>query len=249
MKARLPPTPRDGTQSSLVGSLSPPYSNPSHSPDPASYDSASYDSGSPASLVESLPSLSPGMVDKSRLALCMVIFTVVLFNPLAPLVSDSEGMYVTEGSSGRTILERKEEINMTTFLRVSTSSLMLSMLNVLFILAGNDQCRVKLTLRLPPRFSDRFGPDICVRRAQTGEGVRLVQILEIQKAGGERYRDRASQPGRGEPEGGPGVAGPASSPHLPGLSLLSVLAAPLPGPGQAEAPEAGEVNDAGGQKV
>ena len=45
---------------------------------------------------------------------------------------------MTEGSSGRTILERKEEINMTTFLRVSTSSLMLSMLNVLFILAGND---------------------------------------------------------------------------------------------------------------
>ena len=110
MKARLQ-NPGDATQSPLVGSLSPPYSNPSHSPDPASYDSASYDSGSPASLVESLPSLSPGMVDKSRLALCMVIFTVVLFNPLAPLVSDSEGMYVTEGSSGRTILERKEEIN------------------------------------------------------------------------------------------------------------------------------------------
>ena len=136
LKARLQ-TPRDNTQSPLVGSLSPPYSNPSHSPDPASYDETAL--SSPASMVESLA--SPGMLDKSRLALCMVIFTVVLFNPLAPLVSDSEGLYVTEGSSGRTILERKEEMNMTTFLRVSTSSLMLSMLNVLFILAGNDQCR------------------------------------------------------------------------------------------------------------
>ena len=133
MKARLQ-NPRDGTQSSPVGSLSPPYSNPSHSPDPATYDEANLP-GSPASLVESLA--SPGMLDKSRLALCMVMFTVVLFNPLAPLVSDSEGLYVTEGSSGRTILERKEEMmNMTTFLKVSTSSLLLSMLNVLFILAG-----------------------------------------------------------------------------------------------------------------
>ena len=143
LKAKLQ-TPRDGTQSSLVGSLSPPYSNPSHSPDPASYDEANLP-GSPASLVESLA--SPGMLDKSRLALCMVMFTVVLFNPLAPLVSDSEGLYVTEGSSGRTILERKEEMmNMTTFLRVSTSSLLLSMLNVLFILAGKA-----LSLRLTTR--------------------------------------------------------------------------------------------------
>ena len=33
------------------------------------------------------------------------------------------------------------------------------------------------------------------------------------------------------------------------MSVLSVLAAPLPCPGQAEAPEAGEVSDAGRQEV
>ena len=125
--AKLSPS----TQSSLLGSLSPPYSNPSHSPEPVMSGSLP---GSPDSLVESLS--SPAMLDKSRLALCMVMFTVVLFNPLTPFISDTEGLYDTEGSRGRTILERNEEINMSQILKVSTSSLMLSLLNVLFILAG-----------------------------------------------------------------------------------------------------------------
>ena len=134
LKMRLQNTKLGGqSQMTLPGSLSPPYSNPSQSPEPPGSLPGSLP-GSPASLVESLS--SPGMLDKSRLALCMVMFTVVLFNPLAPFISDSEGLYVTEGSSGRTILQRNEEMNMTTILRVSTSSLMLSMLNVLFILAG-----------------------------------------------------------------------------------------------------------------
>ena len=66
-----------------------------------------------------------GMMDKSRLALCALLFTVititsigilefffknhllkvVLANPLSPLVLDSESVYETEGSAvGRTIL-------------------------------------------------------------------------------------------------------------------------------------------------
>ena len=131
-------------QSSLTGSLSPPYSNPSHSPEPAIPGSLP---GSPASLVESLA--SPAMLDKSRLALCMVMFTVVLFNPLAHFFSDSESLslYDTGGATGRTILERNEEMNMTTILRVSTSSLMLSMFNVLFILA----CLVRIFVYGEPK--------------------------------------------------------------------------------------------------
>ena len=101
LKARLQ-NPRDGTQSSPVGSLSPPYSNPSHSPDPATYDEANLP-GSPASLVESLA--SPGMLDKSRLALCMVMFSVLLFNPLSPYITKDDDIYFPDNTIGRSILE------------------------------------------------------------------------------------------------------------------------------------------------
>ena len=46
-----------------------------------------------------------GMMDKSRLALCMVMVTMVLANPLSPMLRDQENLYKTEGSMGRTILE------------------------------------------------------------------------------------------------------------------------------------------------
>ena len=52
------------------------------------------------------PSVSPGMMDRSRLALCMVMFSVLLINPLSPYVEHHDNVYTSEGAAGaRTILE------------------------------------------------------------------------------------------------------------------------------------------------
>eukprot|EP00092_Neocalanus_flemingeri_P001165 GFUD01001241.1.p1 GENE.GFUD01001241.1~~GFUD01001241.1.p1 ORF type:complete len:1098 (+),score=305.94 GFUD01001241.1:251-3544(+) len=134
------------------GSLSPPYSNPSHSPSRQSVDTSDscpeeflmspesaghFSTGSPVNLMEGLSSLTTtGMMDKSRLALCMVMFTMVFLNPLSPLFHDTENIYRTEGSMGRTILETESSISFSQLVKISSSSLVLSMLNVLFILAG-----------------------------------------------------------------------------------------------------------------
>ena len=68
-------------------------------------DSCDLDSLSGSSSPQSVS--SPGsMMDKSRLALCMVMFSVVLLNPLSPYLQDDEGVYSTDGTAGaRTILE------------------------------------------------------------------------------------------------------------------------------------------------
>jgi len=128
------------------GSLSPPYSNPSHSPQSMDNDSGPEEylmspestldqsTVSPANLVGTIT--TSGMMDKSRLALCMVMFTMVFLNPLSPLFHDTENLYRTESSMGRTILETESSLNLSQLIKVSSSSLLLSMLNVLFILAG-----------------------------------------------------------------------------------------------------------------
>ena len=115
--------PRIDTLESTTGSLSPPYSNPSCSPSGNSgdaFDSAeeflmspesvgtgsgtfSLDTSGNVGFVDSLA--STGMMDKSRLTLCMFMFTMVLVNPLSPLFQDTESLYQTEGTMGRTILE------------------------------------------------------------------------------------------------------------------------------------------------
>jgi len=145
------------------GSLSPPYSNPSHSPSRQSMDNSDscpeeftmspdsvgqYSAGSPVNLMDSIT--TSGMMDKSRLALCMVMFTMVFLNPLSPLFHDTENLYRTEGSMGRTILETESSISFSQLIKISTSSLLLSMFNVLFILAGlvrifvyGEPCMVK----------------------------------------------------------------------------------------------------------
>eukprot|EP00090_Calanus_glacialis_P000417 TRINITY_DN10251_c0_g1_i1.p1 TRINITY_DN10251_c0_g1~~TRINITY_DN10251_c0_g1_i1.p1 ORF type:complete len:1045 (-),score=302.19 TRINITY_DN10251_c0_g1_i1:87-3221(-) len=131
------------------GSLSPPYSNPSHSPSRQSVDNSDscpeeflmspdsvgqYSTGSPVNLIDSLT--TNGMMDKSRLALCMVMFTMVFLNPLSPLLHETENVYRTEGSMGRTILETESSLSFSQLIKISSSSLLLSMFNVLFILAG-----------------------------------------------------------------------------------------------------------------
>ena len=83
--------------------LSPPYSNPSHSP--GSVASAS-DSGFSDS---DYPGATVGMMDKSRLALCMVMFSVLILNPFSPYIHDNDDIYSSDGSVGRTILEVYEQ--------------------------------------------------------------------------------------------------------------------------------------------
>jgi len=133
-----------------TGSLSPPYSNPSHSPCRQSVDNSDsgpeefsslspdsvehYSTGSPVHLMDTLN--TSGMMDKSRLALCMVMFTMVFLNPLSPLFHDTENLYRTEASMGRTILETEPSMSFSQLIKISSSSLLLSMFNVLFILAG-----------------------------------------------------------------------------------------------------------------
>ena len=87
------------TQTVPGGSLSPPYSNPSHSPGSvaSASDSGFSDSDSPGA--------SLGMMDKSRLALCMVMFSVLILNPFSPYIHDNDDIYSSDGSVGRTILE------------------------------------------------------------------------------------------------------------------------------------------------
>ena len=88
------------TQTASLGGLSPPYSSPSHSPGSVSgvgSDSGFSDSDSPGVTV--------GMMDKSRLALCMVMFSVLLLNPFSPYIHDNDDIYSQDGSVGRTILE------------------------------------------------------------------------------------------------------------------------------------------------
>ena len=90
----------DQTQPASQGGLSPPYSSPSHSPGSVSgvgSDSGFSDSDSPRATV--------GMMDKSRLALCMVMFSVLLLNPFSPYIHDNDDIYSQDGSVGRTILE------------------------------------------------------------------------------------------------------------------------------------------------
>jgi len=131
------------------GSLSPPYSNPSHSPSRQSVDNSDscpedytmspdsvglYSTGSPVNMMETLT--TSGMMDKSRLALCMVMFTMVFLNPLSPMLHDTENLYRTEGSMGRTLQETESAMSFSQLIKISSSSLLLSMFNVLFILAG-----------------------------------------------------------------------------------------------------------------
>ena len=90
------------------GSLSPPYSHPSHSPGGVSgvsdnYDTDSMASHSPGPLPES--ATTAGMMDKSRLALCMVMFSVLLFNPLSPYITKDDDIYLPDNTIGRSILE------------------------------------------------------------------------------------------------------------------------------------------------
>jgi len=117
------------------GSLSPPYSDTSSSPGPDMSDSCDMDSLSGSSSPQSVS--SPGsMMDKSRLALCMVMFSVVLLNPLSPYLQDDEGVYSTDGTAGaRTILEAGDSVSYINLLRMSSSSFLLAMFNVFIILA------------------------------------------------------------------------------------------------------------------
>ena len=60
-------------------------------------------SHSPGPLLES--ATTPGMMDKSRLALCMVMFSVLLFNPLSPYITKDDDIYSPDNTIGRSILE------------------------------------------------------------------------------------------------------------------------------------------------
>jgi len=146
-----------------TGSLSPPYSNPSNSPQRQSMDGmtepidelamtpeSQQSAGSPEPMLESLT--THGMMDKSRLALCALLFTVVLANPLSPLVLDSESVYETEGSAvGRTILGTEATTTIAQIIKSSSSSLLLSVFNIFILIAG----LIKIFLHGEPQISKR----------------------------------------------------------------------------------------------
>merc|ERR1711971_1483292 len=156
-KAKMEPT------TTTSGSLSPPYSNPSNSPQRQSVDGmrepmdelamtpeSQQSAGSPEPMLESLT--THGMMDKSRLALCALLFTVVLANPLSPLVHDSDSVYKTEGSSvGRTILGTEATTTIEQIIKSSTSSLLLSAFNFFILIAG----LIKIFLHGEPQISKR----------------------------------------------------------------------------------------------
>jgi len=148
-----------------AGSLSPPYSNPSSSPQRQSLDGlaepidelamtpeSQQSAGSPEPMLESLT--THGMMDKSRLALCALLFTVVLANPLSPLVDDTGSVYETEGSSvGRTILGTEATTTIAQIIKSSTSSLLLSAFNIFILIAG----LIKIFLHGEPQIAKREG--------------------------------------------------------------------------------------------
>ena len=94
--------------------------------------------GSPGPLLPSLPPAA--IMDKSRLALCLVLCTVVLANPLAPLVADPAGLYETEGGAvGRSILGTQAASTLGTLVAASSTSLALSAFNILILIAGQSR--------------------------------------------------------------------------------------------------------------
>merc|ERR1719242_2345200 len=110
--------------------------------------------GSPEPVLESVTSVH-GMMDKSRLALCALLFTVVLANPLSPLVhDDSDSLYDTEGSNvGRSILGTEATTTTAQIIKSSTSSLLLSAFNAFILIAG----LVKIFLHGEPQIAKREG--------------------------------------------------------------------------------------------
>merc|ERR1719400_1713407 len=108
--------------------------------------------GSPEPVLESVTTVH-GMMDKSRLALCALLFTVVLANPLSPLVhDDSDSLYDMEGSNvGRTILGTEATTTIGQIIKSSTSSLLLSVFNIFILIAG----LIKIFLHGEPQISKR----------------------------------------------------------------------------------------------
>lgn len=94
--------------------------------------------GSPGPLLPSLPPAA--IMDKSRLALCLVLCTVVLANPLAPLVADPAGPYETEGGAvGRSILGTEGTSTLGSLLAATSTSLALSAFNMLLLIGGQSR--------------------------------------------------------------------------------------------------------------
>lgn len=138
----------DGGDDALVPGpgLSPPYSESAGSPctseeyvmsptshqgSPQSLESMiSSDLMSPSSHQGSPQSLESmtrtGMMDKSRLTLCMVMFTLILANPLSPFLSENRANYDAIGGVGRTILAAEDGWSFAKFFKASTSSSILS---------------------------------------------------------------------------------------------------------------------------
>ena len=75
-------------------------------------------------------------MDKSRLALCMVLFTVVLMNPLSPALQDADTYTVEGGAGGRSILGTEAATGLTQLMRASSSSLLVSAFNIIILIMG-----------------------------------------------------------------------------------------------------------------
>jgi len=123
--------------SPLSGSISPPYSETAYSPAKSLENSDSCaeelspgiytDNGSPMD--------QSGMLDKSRLGLCMILFSVVMFNPMGGLMLEREN-YATSSGGGRSILESDSPMSVEQLVRNFSSSFCLYVFNLFILLAG-----------------------------------------------------------------------------------------------------------------
>ncbi|XP_023325319.1 sterol regulatory element-binding protein 1 isoform X2 [Eurytemora carolleeae] len=129
----------------INGSISPSYSDQAYSPTKSLDNSDSCNdelSLSPASYVYETGSPVNGMVeksrlmDKSRLGLCMLLFSVVLFNPLGVLFNERDSLYTTVAGGGRTILETDTPASFNQLFKEFSSSFLLSIFNILVLLVG-----------------------------------------------------------------------------------------------------------------
>merc|ERR1719430_1389396 len=67
----------------------------------------------------------------------MALFTVVLMNPLSPLVKDDESLYQIEGGAmGRSILGTESQSTLSHLMKISVSSLLISAVYFMFLIGG-----------------------------------------------------------------------------------------------------------------
>jgi len=167
------------------GSISPAYSDNIYSPSKSvdNSDSCAEEltlSPEPASHINGSPiDQSSGMMDRSRLGLCMILFSVVLLNPLGGIM-ERESLYDTvSGAGGRTILESKPSFSFVEIMKDFSASFFLSIINIFILLAG--LCKILSVGESDPKAKNMSKYWIYKRQAErefsAGSGPKTLDCL------------------------------------------------------------------------